>query len=146
MESGAILLYLAEKTNKFLSQDPIERQKTIQWLFFQMGGVGPMFGQFGHFYKYAKDKCDHPYPLERYTKEAKRLLAVIEKQLSTNEYIVGDNISIADFSIFPWIVGLEAFYKASQKLELDQFQNIRDWVQRIEKREKVQIGMKVCPF
>eukprot|EP00897_Mesotaenium_endlicherianum_P009756 jgi/Mesen1/8809/ME000053S08213 len=73
-ESGAILMYLAEKTGKFLPEDPALRWETIQWLFFQVGGVGPMFGQFGHFYKYAKDKCQDPYPVTRYTTEAKRLL------------------------------------------------------------------------
>ncbi|MEO8905188.1 MAG: glutathione S-transferase N-terminal domain-containing protein, partial [Polyangiaceae bacterium] len=72
MESGAILMYLAEKTGRLIPKDPVLRFKCLQWLFFQHGGVGPMFGQFGHFFKYAKDKCDHPYPVQRYTTEAKR--------------------------------------------------------------------------
>lgn len=80
-ESGAILLYLAEKSGKFLSTDPRHKWETIQWLMFQMAGVGPMFGQFSHFYKFAKDKCDHPYPTERFANEAMRLLGVIENRL-----------------------------------------------------------------
>lgn len=146
MESGAILLYLAEKTGKFLSSDLTQRQKTLEWLFFQMGGVGPMFGQFGHFYKYAKDKCDHSYPVERYTTEAKRLLTVIDKQLSTNEFIAGAELSIADFAIFPWIIGLEEFYTATDILELKSYKHITAWVQIIQARDKVQAGMQVCPF
>ena len=105
-----------------------------------------MFGQFGHFYKYAKDKCDHSYPVERYTTEAKRLLTVIDKQLATYKFIAGEELSIADFSIFPWIIGLESFYKATEILELNTHKNITAWVQKIQAREKVQRGMKVCDF
>jgi len=146
MESGAILLYLAQKSGKFLSTDPVEKSNTLQWLFFQMGGVGPMFGQFGHFYKYAKDKCDHPYPVERYTKEAKRLLAVIDQKLSKTKYIATDEYSIADMSIYPWILCLDKFYEASDTLELSSFKNIQVWKSEIDNRKATQAGLDVCPF
>ena len=94
MESGAILIYVAEKSGKFLPTDPRLRNETLQWLFFQVGHVGPMFGQFGHFFKFAKDNCDHPYPVERYTKETKRLLRVLDDRLEGREYLVGDEYSI----------------------------------------------------
>ena len=101
MESGAILIYLAEKSGKLLSPDPRLKCETLQWLFFQAAGVGPMFGQFGHFYKFAKDNCDHPYPVTRYTKETKRLLAVLDKRVSDRSYVAGHEYSIADIATFP---------------------------------------------
>ena len=146
MESGAILVYLADKTGLFLSKEPVQRSKTLQWLFFQMGGIGPMFGQFGHFFKYAKDTCEHPYPKERYTNEAKRLLTVLEKQLENNSYISGEEITIADFSIVPWVICLDVHYKGAEQLELSQFTNVNKWVDKVSKREAFQRGMTVCPF
>lgn len=145
MESGAILMYLAEKSGKFLSDDSVKRSETIQWLFFQMGGIGPMFGQFGHFYKYAKDKCDHPYPVKRYTEETKRLLKVLDKRLEGREFLV-DDISIADFATAPWVVALDKFYNAKETLELDKLKNVNAWVERFMARPKVKIGMDVCSF
>ncbi|CAI7842570.1 unnamed protein product [Closterium sp. NIES-53] len=106
-ESGAILLYLAEKSGKFLPQDAVQRWETLSWLFFQMGGVGPMFGQFGHFFKYARDKCDHPYPTERYTNEARRLLGVLEKRLEGREFLIDAGYTIADMATFPWVICLK---------------------------------------
>jgi GST-like protein len=146
MESGAILLYLAEKTGKLLSSDTRLRSETLQWLFFQMGGVGPMFGQFGHFYKYAKDNCDHPYPVERYTKETKRLLAVLEQRLEGRTYLVGDEYSIADIATFPWVGCLEQFYEATETLGLDQFKNVAAWYKRCSERPASIRGAKVCGF
>ena len=146
MESGAILLYLAEKTGRFLSQDPRQKMVTIQWLFFQMAGVGPMFGQFGHFFKYAKDNCDHPYPVERYTKEVKRLLAVIEKQLTNNNYISGSEYTIADMAIFPWVSCLDVFYQGGEQLGLQDFPKVQSWLASCLKRKAVEVGMGVCPF
>lgn len=143
-ESGAILLYLAEKTGRFLSTEPRERIETLQWLFFQMAGVGPMFGQFGHFWKYAGDKCDHPYPLERYATEAKRLLGVLEKRLETRAFLVGEAYSIADMATVPWVNGLSAFYKADEKLELARFANVRAWVERALARPLTRKGLTVC--
>jgi len=145
MESGAILLYLAEKTGLLLSKNARERSETIQWLFFQMGGVGPMFGQFGHFYKYAKDKCDHPYPVERYSTEVKRLLKVLDSRLAINKYIVGDHLSIADISIFPWVSALDQFYNASEFLGLNKdYPHLKEWLEVCLARPKVKIGMNVC--
>ena len=146
MESGAILIYLAEKSGKFLPEEPRKRSQTLQWLFFQMASVGPMFGQFGHFYKYATDKCDHPYPKERYTKEVKRLLGVIDGRLEESEYIACDEITIADFAIFPWVVCLDEFYEASKHLGLADFPNITRWRTAISKREGVKRGQNVCPI
>ena len=143
MESGAILLHLAEKSGKFLSKDPRERSETIQWLFFQMAGVGPMFGQLGHFFKYAKDKCDHPYPVERYTAEAKRLLGVLEKRLDGSDYLIGD-YSIADMATFPWVDCLEEFYGAGEQVGLKDFPNVAAWRKRCNARPAVVRGKKVC--
>jgi len=145
-ESGAILLYLAEKTGKFLSPNPRLKWETIQWLFFQMAGVGPMFGQFGHFYKYAKDKCLDPYPTERYTNEAKRLLGVVEKRLEGREFIIEDGYSIADMAIFPWVQCLEKNYQGGEKLGLKNFPNVMAWKARCLARPKALKGMNVCPF
>lgn len=146
MESGAILLHLADKTGKLISSDPRLRSETLQWLFFQVGGVGPMFGQFGHFYRYAKDKCDHPYPVQRYTNEAKRLLAVLDKRLEGRDYLVGNEYSIADISIFPWVDCLEKFYEANDQLELNTFKNVNNWLERCLERPAVKVGMGVCGF
>jgi GST-like protein len=146
MESGAILLHLAEKYNKLLSNDPRLRSETLQWLFFQVGGIGPMFGQFGHFYKYAKDNCDHPYPVERYKKETKRLLQVLETRLDGRDYLVGDSYSIADISIFPWVACLDRFYEASNTLELESFKNVNKWLNKCLARPAVKRGMDVCSF
>lgn len=145
MESGAILMYLAEKSGKFLADDPRLRSQTLQWLFFQVGGVGPMFGQFGHFYKYAQDKCDHPYPTERYSKETQRLLGVLDKQLEDRDFLVGD-LSIADFATAPWVKALDQFYKASDHLGLNDFSNVQAWLQRFLQRPLVQKGLNVCGF
>lgn len=144
MESGAILLHLAEKTGKLLSKDARLRSETLQWLFFQMGGIGPMFGQFGHFYKYAKENCDHPYPVERYAKETKRLLTVLDKKLEGRTYLVGEEYSIADISIFPWVGCLDQFYKASEYLGLDSFKNVNAWYKRCSEKPASIKGAKVC--
>lgn len=146
MESGAILVYLAEKSGEFLPKDVAKRSKVLQWLFFQVGGAGPMFGQFGHFYKYAKKKCDHPYPTERYTKETKRLLTVMDTQLAKNKFIAGDELSIADFSLAPWVIGLEKFYKATDHLGLNNYKHVNEWVGGLSDSKAFQKGLDVCPF
>ncbi len=143
-ESGAIMLYLAEKYGRFISADPEERLETIQWLFWQMAGVGPMFGQFGHFTVYAPEKIE--YPIQRYTAEVKRLLAVLENRLEGREYIVGSSISIADIAVFPWIYTLSAFYKAEEKIGLDEYKNVVAWFRRCSERPAAQKGMAVAPF
>ena len=144
MESGAILLYLAQKSEKFLPKDLRLQSEVMQWLFFQVGGVGPMFGQFGHFYKYAKDKCDHPYPVERYATEAKRLLAVLEARLTGRKFLVGEEYSIADMATMPWINGAQVFYGATDKLEFAKFPNVLAWMKRCLERPKTEAGMSVC--
>ena len=144
VESGAILLYLAEKTGELMSTDPALRMETIQWVFFQMANIGPMFGQFGHFFKYAKERCLDPYPLERYTTEAKRLLALLDGRLAKREWVVGEAYSIADIAIFPWIECLGRFYNAEEQLQLSEYSNVQEWLKRCLARPAVQRGMKVC--
>ena len=144
MESGAILFYLAQKSGKFLPTDLRLQSEVMQWLFFQVGGVGPMLGQFGHFYKYAKDKCDHPYPLERYATEARRLLGVLEGRLQGRTFLVGDEYSIADMATMPWINAVQAYDGAPEKLEFKKFPNVLSWVKRCLARPRTLAGMNVC--
>lgn len=143
MESGAILIYLAEKSKKFLPEDPRLKSEVLQWLFFQVSGVGPMFGQFGHFHKWAKDKCDHPYPIERYTNEAKRILKVLDTHLEGRTYLVGEQYTIADMATMPWVVCLDVFYNGKETLDLDQYKNVGAWVKRIMQRPKTAKGMEI---
>lgn len=144
MESGAILIHLAEKTGKLLPSNPVSKSRCLQWLFFQVGHVGPMFGQFGHFYKYAVDKCKDPYPTERYGNETRRLLAVIENQLENNEYIAGDQYTIADIAIFPWVATLETFYAAGDYLKTKDFPKVQSWLERCLERPASKTGAEVC--
>jgi GST-like protein len=146
MESGAILIYLAEKSGKFLPTDPIKRMETLQWLMWQMAGFGPMLGQFGHFTVYAPKDRDLSYGQERYTKEAKRLLTVLDTQLAGKAYIIGDELTIADFAIMPWVVCLDTFYNAEESLNLKSFTHVNRWVESLLKRPGFEKGMQVCPF
>lgn len=141
-ESGAILIYLAEKAGMLLPTDPAKRIKVLQWLMFQMGGVGPMFGQFGHFYKFAADKVSDPYPTERYLNETKRLLGVLDKQLADREFVAGD-YSIADIAIFPWLNVLNTFYEAGEVTEFESHSNVRAYADRCLARPAVERGMKI---
>ena len=144
MESGAILLHLADKTGKLISQDPHERLETIQWVMFQLASVGPMFGQYGHFFKFAKGKTDG-YGAERYGKETKRLLAVLDKRLEGRDYLVGGAYSIADIATVPWINALD-FYGVKEEIDYASFKNVVAWVDRVMARDAVQRGVKVCGF
>lgn len=146
MESGAILLYLADKSGKLISQDPILRSETIQWLFFQASAVGPMFGAFGHFHTYGKDNCDHPYPEERFANETKRILNILDERLKNQTYMIGDEYSIADIAIFPWIIWLDVFYKASEQLSLDSFFHINRWLDLCKNRKATKLGFDVYSF
>ncbi len=146
MESGAILIYLAQKTGKLLPTDPVQNSQVLQWLFFQVGHIGPMFGQFGHFLRFATDQCDHPYPVERYTKETKRLVEVLDKQLTGQDFIANNQYSIADIAIFPWVNCLTEFYKADDILDMPSFKNVNRWLASCMSRPAVQKGMKVCGF
>lgn len=144
MESGAILLYLAQKSGKFWPADARKQSEVMQWLFFQVGGVGPMFGQFGHFFKYATDKCDHPYPLERYATETKRILKVLDDHLKNHPYLAADEYTIADMATVTWVNALDVHYGASVKLGLADFKNVNVWKDRILQRPQVVAGMRVC--
>jgi GST-like protein len=146
MESGAILNYLARKSGQLIPEDPALEHDTLQWLFFQMASIGPMFGQFGHFYKYAQEKCQHPYPVDRYTNEVKRLLGVLDQRLKNHEYLAADQYTIADIATFPWVAALEKFYKANDQLNLHHFKAVEKWGEKISQREAVKKGMEVCPI
>jgi GST-like protein len=141
-ESGAILMYLADKTGKLISPDPRLRWETVQWLMFQMGGVGPFFGQFGHFFKFARDKTSDDYGVRRYTAETKRLLKVLDLRLEGRDYLVGDEISIADIATVPWIDALD-FYGGKDHLEYRSYANIVAWVERCNERPAFQRGSQV---
>jgi GSH-dependent disulfide-bond oxidoreductase len=129
-ESGAILQYLAEKTGKFLPTEIRHRMDVMQWLFWQVGGLGPMLGQNHHFVQYAPEKI--PYAISRYVKETERLYGVLDKRLADREFIAGE-YSIADMAAYPWIVPHE-----SQQINLDQFANVKRWFESIKARPAVQ--------
>lgn len=134
-ESGAILIYLAEKTGKLLPTDPKSRYNVLQWLMLQMGGVGPMFGQLNHFKRFAPEKL--PYAINRYETETLRLYGVLDKQLQAQDFICGD-YSIADVATYPWV----AIYEM-QGLTLDHHPNLKRWVESIAQRPAVQKGMAI---
>ncbi|ACM25605.1 glutathione S-transferase protein [Rhizobium rhizogenes K84] len=143
-ESGAILVYLAEKTGKLIPKDAAGRYEVLQWVFFQMGGIGPMFGQFGHFFKFAADKvANNSYPVERYRDEAKRLLSVLEDRLKGRQWIMGDEYTIADITTFPWVRGVDVFYGGREVLELASFPSVMDWVERSTARPASQRGLNI---
>jgi GST-like protein len=135
-ESGAILIYLAEKTGKLLPADPADRYVTLQWLMFQMGGIGPMLGQAHHFRIYAPQRVE--YAVDRYTNEARRLYGVMEKQLGRTQYLAGDAYTIADIASFPWTRSWK-----NQGIELDDFPNVKRWHEAIAARPAVQRGVEV---
>jgi len=136
MESGAMLIYLAGKTGKFLGKTDRERYNTLQWLMFQMGGVGPMLGQCHHFRNYAPEKIE--YAINRYTNEAKRLYGVLDVQLGKTPYVAGKNYTIADIAIWPWLRNWKG-----QGVDLDSLPNVKRWFTEIEARPAVQRGVKV---
>lgn len=123
-ESGAILLYLADKTQQLIPQDAAGRYHAIQWLMFQMGGIGPMFGQVGFFNKFAGKDYQDKRPLERYVAESKRLLKVLNQQLATRQWIMGENYSIVDIAIFPWVRNLIGFYEARDLVGIENFPHV----------------------
>lgn len=142
-ESGAILLYLAEKCGQFLPHDPARRYETIQWVFFQMASVGPMFGQLGFFHKFAGREYEDKRPLERYQKESKRLLGVLEQRLQGRDWIMGDQYTIADISLLGWVRNLIGFYQASELVEFDSFPAVGQWLERGLARPAVQRGINI---
>ncbi|MDP8920439.1 MAG: glutathione S-transferase N-terminal domain-containing protein [Pseudomonadota bacterium] len=140
-ESGAILLYLAEKTGRFLPSDPALRYETIQWVFFQMAAVGPMFGQLGFFHKFAGREIEDKRPLERYRNESKRLLGVLETRLEGRSWIMGDDYTIADMSLLGWVRNLIGFYGAGELVEFDSLTHVPAWLERGLARPAVQRGL-----
>ena len=135
-ESGAILIYLAEKHGKFLPKDPRGRYIVMQWLMFQMGGVGPMFGQTHHFLRSAKE--DVPYGKQRYHTETKRLYGVMNKRLGEAKYLAGNEYTIADIATFPWVSRFEW-----HQVDLNEFPNVKRWFDEINARPAVKKGMAV---
>lgn len=135
-ESGAILIYLAEKTGKFIPSDPATRYLCLQWLMFQMGGVGPMFGQYNHFAAYAPEKI--PYAIERYTNEVKRLHRVLDQRLGESEFLAGAEYSIADIATFPWVRN-----PARRGIDLADYPHVRRWHDAIAARPAVMRGVEV---
>ena len=135
-ESGAILLYLAAKTGKFLPKSDRQKYEVLQWLMFQMGGVGPMLGQNHHFRLYAPEKID--YAIDRYTNEAKRIYGVIDRQLASNKFVAGNQYSIADMAIFPWLRNW-----ANQGVVLGDYPHLKAWFNKLAERPAVQRGVQV---
>jgi GSH-dependent disulfide-bond oxidoreductase len=142
-ESGAILQYLGEKTGKLLSADPALRWETIQWVHFQMGGIGPMFGQVGFFHKFAGKDYEDKRPRDRYVNESKRLLGVMESHLANRQWFVGDEFTIADISMLGWVRNLVGFYGARELVEFDAFKHVPAWLERGLARPAVQRGLNI---
>lgn len=143
-ESGAILIYLADKTGKLMPKDGPGRYQVLQWLMFQMGGVGPMFGQYGHFHKFAADKVENnPYPAQRYRDETRRLLGVLEAQLEKGPWLTGQDYTIADIATWPWVRCLKVFYDGETDLGLADFPRVLDWWAKAEARPASQKGLSI---
>jgi GST-like protein len=144
-ESGAILLYLAEKTGKLLPADPARRYETIQWVFFQMAFIGPMFGQLGYFHKFAGREIEDKRPLTRYRDEVKRLLGVLETRLTGREWIMGEEYTIADVATLGWVRNLIGFYNAGELVEFEKLTHVPAWLERCLARPAVQRGLQIPP-
>jgi GST-like protein len=142
-ESGAILIYLAEKTGRLLPADPTRRYETIQRLFFQNAAVGPMFGQLGFFYKFAGKNIEDKRPLDRFLIETKRLLGVLDARLATREWVMGDEFTIADISLFGWVRVLLSLYDARELVEFDSLKHVPAWLERGVVRPGVAKGLNI---
>jgi GST-like protein len=142
-ESGAILIYLADKTGQFIPQDAEGRYETIQWVMFQMGGIGPMFGQVGFFHKFAGKAYEDKRPRERYVAESRRLLGVLEQRLAGREWIMGDAYTIADMATFPWVRNLVGFYEAGDLVGFQDFPNVRRVLDVFVARPAVQRALDI---
>jgi GST-like protein len=142
-ESGAILIYLADKSGQFLPRDPARRYEAIQWLMFQMGGIGPMFGQVGFFHKFAGKDYEDKRPRDRYVAESKRLLGVLDGRLAGREWIMGDEYGVADIAVFPWVRNLVGFYEARELVEFDRFANVQRVLDAFLARPAVQRGLEI---
>ena len=142
-ESGAVLIYLADKSGQFLPRDPARRYETIQWLMFQMGGVGPMFGQVGFFNKFAGKDYEDKRPRDRYVTESKRLLNVLNQRLADRAWILGDAYTIADIATFPWINNLIGFYEAADLVGIADFPHVTRALQTFLARPAVIRGLAI---
>jgi GST-like protein len=142
-ESGAILQYLAEKSGKFLPKDAAARYQTIQWVYFQMAAIGPMFGQLGFFHKFAGKDYEDKRPRDRYAKESKRLLGVLESRLEGRDWIMGDEYTIADISMLGWVRNLIGFYNAGELVDYKSLKNVPAWLERGLARPAVQRGLTI---
>jgi len=144
-ESGAILIYLAEKTGRFLPGNASGRYQTIQWLMWQMAGIGPMFGQVGFFHRFAGRDYEDKRPRDRYAAEARRLLGVLDRRLADRAWLMGDDYSIADIATFPWVANLIGFYDAAALVGYAEFLNVQRVLQSFLARPAVIRGMKIPP-
>jgi GSH-dependent disulfide-bond oxidoreductase len=144
-ESGAILLYLADKAQRFVPRDAAARYETLQWLMFQMGGVGPMFGQVGFFHKFAGKDYEDKRPRDRYVGEAKRLLGVLDRRLSGRSWVMGDDYTIVDMAIFPWVNVLNTFYGAGELVGLQDFSQVLRVLEVFLARPAVVRGLNIPP-
>jgi GST-like protein len=142
-ETGAILLYLAEKTGRLLPRDAAARYETIQWLTFQVAGLGPMFGQVGFFHKFAGKEFEDKRPRDRYVNEAKRILGVVNERLATRAWMMGDEYSIADIAIFPWVRNLVGFYGAGELVGFEQYANVKRALEAFLQRPAVIRGLAI---
>ena len=142
-ESGAILQYLAEKTGKLLPTDAARRWQTIQWVHFQTGGIGPMFGQVGFFHKFAGKDYEDKRPLARYVNESRRLLDVMEQHLAGRQWFMDDDYTIADISMLGWVRNLVGFYGARELVEFDTLKHVSAWLERGLARPAVQRGLNI---
>ncbi|WP_336957924.1 glutathione S-transferase N-terminal domain-containing protein [Sphingobium aquiterrae] len=142
-ESGAILVYLADKTGLMLPADTAGRYETLQWVFFQMAAIGPMFGQLGFFHKFAGRDYEDKRPLERYRAESQRLLGVLETRLEGRTWIMGDDYTIADIATLGWVRNLIGFYEARDLVDYDSLKNVPAWLERGLARPAVQRGLEI---
>ena len=142
-ESGAMLVYLAAKSGKFMPQDVALRYETLQWLMFQMGGIGPMFGQVGFFHKFAGKAYEDKRPRDRYVAESKRLLGVLETRLAGRDWVMGDEYTIADIAIFPWVRNLIGFYEAADLVGFENFPRVKRTLELFLARPAVVRGLGI---
>ncbi|KIF82788.1 glutathione S-transferase N-terminal domain-containing protein [Noviherbaspirillum autotrophicum] len=142
-ESGAILLYLADKAGQYLPADAAARYETIQWLMFQMGGIGPMFGQLGFFHKFAGKEYEDKRPRDRYVAESQRLLRVLDQRLQKRQWIMGDDYTIADIAIFPWVRNLIGFYEAGDLVRIADFPHVTRTLDAFVARPAVARGLAI---
>ncbi|RYZ12436.1 MAG: glutathione S-transferase [Comamonadaceae bacterium] len=142
-ESGAILVYLAEKTGRLIPTDAAGRYEALQWVMFQMGGIGPMFGQLGFFHKFAGKEYEDKRPRDRYVAESRRLLGVLDARLADRPWMLGDAYSIADIAIFPWVRNLAGFYEAGELVGMQEFENVNRTLAAFVARPAVQAGLEI---